>query len=80
MSGDMDLTGSRQAYQEFKRDKSALQKPRCGICHLKHVTINVVNTRDNLGMSGDVEYNSSQDYKPPSVRERTASTKPRYES
>ena len=78
MSGDMDLTGSRQAYQEFKRDKSALQKPRCDICNLKHATINVVNARDNLGMSGDVEYKSSQDYKPPSLIVRTASTQPRY--
>jgi len=60
MSGDMDLTSSGQAYSDFKRDKSGLQKPR-----------------DNLGISGDVDYSSKQDYKPHSHTDRTASSKPR---
>ena len=79
MTGEMDLAGSSQVYQEFKRDKSALQKPRCDIGQTTNVYDNVMIVRDNLGMSGDVEYASSQDYKVHSLnREKTAIQKPRY--
>ena len=78
MTGKMDLTGSSQVYQDFKREKSALQKPRQD--NFSNVVHHLCNVRDNLGMSGDVEYTSTQDFKVHNLnREKTALQKPRYE-